>query len=278
MTIQNGYATLAEYKAWVTSPGSTLSTDSADDVIIGRILESACRYIEQQSNRTFYPRVETRSYDVPDDESLWLDDDLLEVITLTNGDDTTIAATEYNLIPKNYYPKFEIAIKDGSDIYFTGDTTYGDDYVIEVLGYWGYHDKYNQLAWTAGGTLASAITTTTASTFTMTGGHSLVTDNIVKIDNEVMCIGVSSNTCTPIRRGDNGSTAATHLNGATVYYWSPLPQVKQAALEITVNAYHRRFGTNVSGESVVTPGGAVIGPRDISAFAQAVIVGLQRKV
>lgn len=279
MTIQNGYATLAEYKAHVTGPGATLSTDSADDTVIGKILESACRYIEDQTgSRTFYPRVETRYYNLPDDSCLWLDDDLCEVITLTNGDGVAIASTEYNLIPRNYYPKHEIRLRDVSTVYFTTDSDSGAEYVIDVLAYWGYHDRYSQYAWTAGGTLAAAITTTTASTFTMTAGHTLVTDQIVKIDNEIMVISVSSNTCTPIRRGDNGSTAATHLINAPVYYWTCIPQVRQAALEIALNAYHRRFGQNMSGSTLTTAGGAVVGPQDVTSFANSVISGLRRHV
>ena len=48
-----------------------------------------------KTRRQFYPSIDTQLYDVPDiqtEMSLWLtgDIDLLEVITLTNGDNTVI--------------------------------------------------------------------------------------------------------------------------------------------------------------------------------------------
>jgi len=108
MTTINSYATLAEYKAFTVSRGQTVTTDAADDGVIESLLKAASRYIDTQTGRFFYPLVQTRYYDVPfntlDSRSLELDGDLLEVITLVNGDGTTIPSTEYALRPRNQSP------------------------------------------------------------------------------------------------------------------------------------------------------------------------------
>lgn len=54
MTISNGYATLAEFKAWVTVRGGSTSTDSADDAVIEDIVEAVSRKIDNLTGTHFY--------------------------------------------------------------------------------------------------------------------------------------------------------------------------------------------------------------------------------
>jgi len=138
MSIENGYATLAEYKAWQT----VTSTDATDDEVIEDIIEAVSRYIDGETARTFYARTDTRYFSVPDPASrqLDLDDDLIAIAEdgLTNGDDNTIAATEYNLIPKNVTPYRAIKLKASSTYYWTYDSDGNTEYVISVEGTWGW--------------------------------------------------------------------------------------------------------------------------------------------
>ena len=136
MAIENGYATLAEYKAWQT----VSSTDATDDGVIEQIVEAASRYIDGETARTFYARTETRYFSVPNPASrqLDLDDDLIAITTLTNGDGNTIAATEYNLIPKNVTPYRAIKLKASSTYCWTCDSNGNTEYVISNLGTWGW--------------------------------------------------------------------------------------------------------------------------------------------
>lgn len=136
MAITNGYATLVEYKAWQT----VSSTDATDDTVIEQIIEAASRYIDGETARTFYARSETRYFSVPNPASrqLDLDDDLIAVTTLTNGDDNTIAATEYNLIPKNVTPYRAIKLKASSTYYWDADSDGNNEYVISLAGTWGW--------------------------------------------------------------------------------------------------------------------------------------------
>jgi hypothetical protein len=277
MTTTNVYSTLTEFKGFITSPGQTMSTDTTDDAVMERILEASSRYIDAQTWRKFYPRIETRQFDIPYDNEVWLDDDLLAVITFSNGDGTAI--TDYVLKPYVGFPKWCIRLKDQSSVSWALDSDNNGQGAIDVAGWWGYHDNYTQHGWASGGTLSAAVTDTTTLAFSATTGHTISGGQIVKIDSEIYIVSTAgTNTITPIARGDNGSTAATHLISAPIYIWQVMPNIRQACLEIASNANHRRFGVNIGGTSIVTPSGYVIGPRDVSEYAAMTITNLTRRV
>ncbi len=282
MTARNTYATLAEYKSFVVSRGQTASTDTNDDAVIDTLLEQASRYLDAKTGRWFFPRIETRYYSIPDypaiNREVDFNADLLEVITFLNGDGSSIAASEYHLWPRNEYPKFGLKIKESSNFqWLTDDSEF--EYVLPMTAYFGYHPNYLQDAWKSVGTLGSAITDTTTLAFTMTAGHTLAVGNIAKIDNELNIIGtVATNTITPLKRGDNGSTAATHLNGATVYIWQPMNDCKSAVLEIAMQAYKRRFGQSLSNTETTTGAGVILTPKDIPTMAGEFIQTYRRRV
>lgn len=135
MTISNGYCTLAEFKAYDVP---SAATDSADDAVIEDIIEAASRYIDQETRRTFYARSETRYFSVPPGRELCLDDDLLSITTLTNGDTTVISSSYYYLWPRNSAPYSRIVLKQSSSILWALDSDGNSEYVISVAGNWGY--------------------------------------------------------------------------------------------------------------------------------------------
>ena len=68
-------------------------------------------------------------------------------------------------------------------------------------------------------TLAAAITDTSGTSITVTSETSFPAVNfIISIDTEVMLVTNVSTTTWTVTRGYEGSTAATHLNGATIYH------------------------------------------------------------
>jgi hypothetical protein len=141
MTITNGYATLPEFKAYVTGPGSTISTDSGDDAVIESIIEGASRYIDRETLRTFYARAaEARLQDVPDGQTLYVDDDLFSIDTggLVNGDGTVIVAANYQLLPLNKSPKYAIRLNLSSSYAWAISSSTGASGAISVTGSWGY--------------------------------------------------------------------------------------------------------------------------------------------
>jgi len=279
--IQNGYCTLAQFKSYIEPPGQTLSIDAADDEIIKTLIEVASRRVDNLCGRVFYPYIETRSYDIPDDDTIWFDADLLAVAALTNGDSTSIAPTEYILKPANAYPKYCLKLKNVSSSIWLTDSDASGEQVIDVLAYWGYHEQYSRFAWVLAGTLAAAIADTTTLTATMTAGHKLDASGvqIIKIDAEIMnTVSVVANVVTVTARGDNGSAAVTHLIGSSIYYWQPMEDITALTIEIARVMYRSRYGENVDVTSTYTPAGIIVTPRSLPVWAQEVIKKYQRLV
>lgn len=135
MAITNGYTTVAEYIDYAHPNGGY---DTKDDAIIESIIEGASRFIDAQTRRTFYARTETHYFSVPDGRRLDLDDELLTVTTLTNGDGTVLTTSDYYLWPRNKPPYSCVVMKESSLYYWTLDGSGNSEYVITLAGTWGY--------------------------------------------------------------------------------------------------------------------------------------------
>jgi hypothetical protein len=61
------------------------------------------------------------------------------------------------------------------------------------------------------------------------------------------------------------------ISGSWGYSSSTPLDIKEACLEIASAWYHRRFGENVSSETVIEPSGIVITPKDIPASAKSIL-------
>lgn len=280
MATSNAYCTLADYKAYITPAGQVLELSTADDAVLEKLIVRASRRIDDLCNRTFYPRIETKSYDVPTDDVLWLGDDLLAAITLTNGDTNTIASSEYKLYPANEFPKYGMKLKQSSSTLWEEDSSGNTEQVISLLGYWGYHIDGTG-AWTSAGTLGAAWASTSTLSATLTAGHVLEAGGgqIIKIDSEIFnTSATTSTTLTVVSRGDNGSTAATHLISSVVYVWNHMADINQLALELTNIMNKSRFGENVETVSTATPAGVTITPRSLPGWAREVVDRYKRRV
>ena len=277
----NPLATLAEFKSFMTPRGQAATADAVDDVNIEGILEDTSRWVESECHRTFYPRYEKRYFSVPVYQNsprlLFLDDDLLEEVTITNGDTNVLTNQWYNLRPKNYSPKFGIQLIGPSSRFWIFNGIGSIEWVISVEGWWGFHNKYDQRGWTAVDTLGAAITDTTGVSFTTIAGPKIVANNIFKIDKEIFnCASTGDKSVMVNQRGDNGSTAVTHLNGATIYLWNVQPEIKQTVLNISQSLYQSRSGQVAAGKVSVTAAGVVIRPEDVPSMSQKTIYAFTR--
>ena len=134
MAITNGYSTLQEFKDYA----NITSTDATDDAVLEDFVETASRFIDTETLRTFYARTETRSFDVPSGRQLTVDDDLISITTLTNGDADVITSADYILLPANETPKFAIELKQSSTKIWALDSDGNSEQVITVAGSWGW--------------------------------------------------------------------------------------------------------------------------------------------
>lgn len=273
MTALNAYATLEDFKAWK----QIQSYNPQLDAVVDSILESVSRVIDDRTQRSFYPRVETRYHSTPGRRELRLDDDLAEVITITNGDGTTLASTHYYTLPRNQTPYYALVIKLGSTEVWEYNTDNGDEYTIGINGVWVYHNRYSTSAWASVGTLGAAMSNTTSLTLTMSTGHTVKVGQILRIDNELLQVTAKdNNTITLYKRGDNGSTAATHLISTTVNAFQPMADIKNLCLEVSHNVFGKRYGESNQSAAIVTGAGVVITPKDLSKINEDVLKTYRR--
>lgn len=127
------YCTLEDVKRYI-------DTDRADDdALLNELIARASRRIDTYCQRVFVAQPATRVFDAirqVDGRVLVLDDDLLTVTRITNGDGTEITGDQYVLLPANTTPKWAVKLKASSGVSWA----YVDDPegAIEVEGTWGY--------------------------------------------------------------------------------------------------------------------------------------------
>ncbi|MBZ0310601.1 MAG: phage gp6-like head-tail connector protein, partial [Anaerolineae bacterium] len=127
------YTTLEAIKLTLNEVGTT------DDAFLTALITRASRAIDTHCGRFFVGEAQTRYFDAIadiDGQILLLDEDLLSVTELTNGDGDVIASSDYVLLPSNHSPHYAIRLKaSGSESW-----TYVDDpeNAIVVNGTWGF--------------------------------------------------------------------------------------------------------------------------------------------
>lgn len=128
------YATLDDLKAVL---GITASTD---DALLARYLMQAQATIDRHCRRTFEASADaTRTFDAVADvegRRLWLDDDLYQITSITNGDGVAVSASSYVTAPRRVAPYYALDLKANSTISWTyTDTPEG---AISIVGRWAY--------------------------------------------------------------------------------------------------------------------------------------------
>jgi hypothetical protein len=284
MTTLNAFATLAEFKAYFNSRGGTsLQSDVGDDGVLEQLLLMASEHLEDQTSRRYVPYVDTRYFDVPapdslDPRELRLDDDLLEVISLTNGDGTTVPSTEYVLRQgdtRNHTPYNNIRLKSTSTYYWAPDSAGDHMGVIGVSGLWGYHNRYAQ-AWRLASTAAEAMDSSETG-LDVASAASFAVGNLIRFDNELGYLSAIAGSTLTITRNENNSSPVSHLTGINVYAWQVMAGAKQAAFEIANQAKARRFGQSLNNTETITAGGVVLSPRDVPKIAMDFIWAHRRR-
>ena len=130
------YASLAQLKSYL----GIATDETTDDVLLDALLKRATKMIDTYCSRKFEATTATRYYemDAVEGDYLRLDDDLISITTLSNGDDssTTITSTYYWLWPRNSGPPYHsVRLKaDQTTHSWEVDT----DYFITITGSWGW--------------------------------------------------------------------------------------------------------------------------------------------
>lgn len=253
-------------------------TSNADDEKLLDYIDWSSRLIEWWKGRRYDPRVETRVYDTPQGNTsifgifepsltvgssprvLWLDDDLLEAVEITNGDGDEI--TEYVLEPANVCPKSSVRLRSG-EVFVNSDD--GPEQAISVEGIWGCHDRWRD-AWTVVGELETESD--------MEGGIDAVTDEIVlagaeigqllRLDTEYCLVLDVVDDVVTLERGYNGTTATSHDAGTEIELFSPMGQIVQVCYRLVKWRYSQKDVDNFD-RTYVMGAGAITTPSSLPA-------------
>jgi hypothetical protein len=151
---------------------------------IDRAIDSASRNVEGFLNGIFYPLTATKYFDYPNGQMakagrLWLEgNQLISVSSFVSGG-TIVPPANYFLEPNEYGPPYDrIDINIGTNSALTSNQSTGQRSLV-VTGLWMSCVQEEGTA----GTLTTAISTTTATTLTVTGANVGV-GRILRIDTE----------------------------------------------------------------------------------------------
>lgn len=113
---------------------------SGDDTLLGECITRAQAIIDDYTQRTFEASGDTsRTFDALTDvrgDILWLDEDLVQITSITNGDGVVVASDEYTTQPRNRTPYYAIRLLASSG----KSWTYEDDHedAIAIVGRWAW--------------------------------------------------------------------------------------------------------------------------------------------
>jgi len=288
-------ATFGVYCPYETLQSDALGTATPDPDDIEELRDYctlASRMFDGACKRHFYPLIAARDYDHPaDDTRLLLDEDLLEVSTFTtqNGD-TTITSGNYYLMCGGSYnvtPYDRIVLKSDStqpNLSYSGTLQKANT----ITATWGYHEDWANAWQDSGDTLQAAISSTTATSCTVSdvdgaGVYGMTprfrVQDLIKIDDE-FCYVTAKNTSTNVltlRRGANGSTAATHDNGSTVYVYRVMHDIETACRRLAKWLYDARASSYTDELTTTDAAGVTRIPPNAPALVRLVAERYKRR-
>ena len=244
------YATIADLK------GVLGITSTTDDTVMRKELEAASRSIDNYCNRYFNTKSAVVYFN--GDRTLWLPD-LLSITTIKTDEDgdgtfeNTLATTDYIEYGHgiedalNVYPRTRLEISHDSDYgSFASSVKKG----VRIEGVFGYGDGISATPYVVDTTLTAAISSTTATTCTVTAVTNLSAGNTILIDSEQMYIYSISTLTLTVERGVNGTTAATHSNSVSLYIYQYPSDIRQACIALGVALYQNRAKQGIQSEHI----------------------------
>lgn len=277
------YATLDDAK------NAQKATTTVDDDILLRNLRTVSRRIDRlmESQRPYFaPTIETRQFVITRgrvrsaDNTFLFDDPLLALTSVTVGSDALIIGTNVELWPTLTSPATRLRLVNNWDSWYTYCATSGAPLVATLMGTWGWHRQWGS-AWLDVTTLGAAIVSTTATTLTVTDidgtdayGRSpwMSAGALLKIGTEYLEVTATNTTTNvaTVRRGVNGSTAATHLNGATVSVYQVEEDIRDVVARQAAFKYSRRGAFE---SATITDLATVQFPSDLLGELRGVLTG-----
>lgn len=144
MAFPNSYPATADLKVWLRA-NSSQALPSGDDTLLGNCITAAIGFCEgpEGAGRKFEVTADTtRRFDALRDvdqslrRTLYLDDDLCQITSITNGDGVVVSSGDYVTNPRNETPWYAITIKLSSSVVWTYLSA--PENAIAIVGRWGW--------------------------------------------------------------------------------------------------------------------------------------------
>lgn len=262
------------------------TTTAAQDAILLNLARYVTRRWKDIAGMDFEPYQRTRTITVNGDTALVygtqlrLPEPLLAATSIVSDGTTLTMDTDVYAEPIDASPIGVLRLSDAGNYlswYPCNSTTTFN--TVSVSGLWGYRTEYSTDGWVDTlATLAANITDTTTKTLTVSDADGY--DNIYrspafspgalfKIDNEFFeadAVNTTTNVITA-RRGQRGTTAATHTSGTKIYTWNPEPDVVQALAKA---AAYKFASIGVNHEVEVTDLATITFPADMPKLVYAI--------
>ena len=253
-------------------------TSTTDDTVMRKICEAATLAIDNYTHRTFRVVSATKYFDGA--RVLWIPD-LLAISasglkTDSDGDATfenTFATTDYILYgvgledSLNTFPKTRIEISEDSDYSsFASGVKKG----VEIAGTWGYGDGISATPYTADTTITEGLTAGEAD-IDVTAVTNLSPGQTILIDSEQMYIYSIATLTLTVECGVNGTTEATHSQGATVYIYQYPADIRQACIDLSVALYQNRAKQGLQTERIGDYSYTVMGTSQGKSMVNAIL-------
>ena len=224
------------------------ASSTGDHAQLDSVQETVARLIDDYCGFQFFPSSDTRYFTARNSQCLALDTPLLAVDSVRldlHGDgtsyDTTMTSACYYLEPYNATnqsppkPYWNLELRQSATMAFPS----GDKRAVQIIGTFGYYNKTTSIA-----TIATANTSNTTrmefnNSSLLHPGMTLLAGSeriYVKNNGKSGSDTATSSGSVFVERAVNGTTAATHASGETVYAYE-YPVIDQAALTQAEQAY-----------------------------------------
>lgn len=205
------------------------ASETADDPRLLATLQAAAAQIEHAADRSYCPRLATIQHSVNPryTTELLLDDDLLELTSLANGDGSAISLNVVLTLPAE--GPIAVLRLTGGNAFFWKETPLR---AVSVTGKRGWHDRWTEAWRSSSDTVQNNPLSSSATIMTVADADGLDAENetprfqvghLIRIDSEylrVLAVNTATNILT-IQRGVGGTTAASHTQNTAVYTYQP---------------------------------------------------------
>ncbi|MCY3836583.1 MAG: hypothetical protein OXF83_09155 [Anaerolineaceae bacterium] len=216
--------------------------ETADDHRLLWALGAATRHCERYTGRKLLPVHATHYHDVDrrHPKELLLEDDLLELTGVTNGDGRSIPLSQLRRIPNARQPASALRLNNGTQFVYR-ETPLA---AVAVDGIWGWHDDWSR-AWRDTGVqvqedplTAAAVTLTVPAEEEKVGrAPRFQVGQLLRIGDEYLRLRQitavrDGGLLLTLTRGAQESPASTHRAGSAIHRYHPPDDLTQAVLQL----------------------------------------------